>query len=85
LVTFAASTGSEVAAELDSYHHGAFTEALIEGLLQAKATSHDGVIETHQLGSWVIERVRELTDGKQHAIYSQPPELPSFPRFRVQS
>ena len=70
--------------EKKEWNHGAFTKALIEGL-SGKADGigerRDGVIYVHELGSWVIERVKELTRGEQHVIYAQPPDLPSFPLF----
>ena len=40
-------------------------------------------IETKELGSWIIDRVKELTKGEQHATHAQPPELPSFPLVQV--
>jgi uncharacterized caspase-like protein len=84
MVTFAASTGSQVSVELDNFRHGAFTEALYEGLGQAKADlNHDGLIETEELGTWLSQRVRELTDGKQAVVYEPTPGMPSFPIFRV--
>jgi uncharacterized caspase-like protein len=85
-VIFAASTSTEVSIEKEEWGHGAFTKALIEGL-SGKADGyggkHDRVLDTKELGSWIIDRVKELTEGEQHAIHSQPPELPSFPLFTL--
>lgn len=84
LVTFAASSGPETSVELDSFQHGAFTQALLEGLVGKKADlNHDGVIETNELGTWLSQRIRELTGGKQHADYEPMPGIPSFPLFQV--
>jgi uncharacterized caspase-like protein len=81
VVTFAASTGIEASVERDEWQHGAFTKALLEGL-EGRADGYggkkDGVIETKELGAWVIDRVKELTGGEQHAQYLPPPDLPPF-------
>jgi WD40 repeat protein len=83
LVTFASSEGSEDSWELDKFMHGAFTEALIEGLNERKADlDGDGVIDSLELGNWIEKRVRELTDKKQHAVYLPAPGASSFPLFR---
>jgi hypothetical protein len=86
LVTFAASTGRQMSIEKREWGHGAFTKALLEGL-SGKADGYggrpDGYIDTKELGSWIIDRVRELTAKEQHAIHTQPPELPSFPLYVV--
>lgn len=83
LVTFASSEGAEDSQELDTFMHGAFTQALIEGLNQRKADLNgDGVIETQELGTWIVQRVRELTGGKQHAVYQPAPGASSFALFR---
>jgi WD40 repeat protein len=84
LVTFAASSGVEDSVEMDQYRHGAFTQAVLEGLAQGKADlNHDKVIETDELGTWITGRVRDLTSGKQHAIHDHTPGVPSFPMFRL--
>lgn len=81
LVTFTASKGTQPAFELKSKGHGAFTQALLEGLA-GKADGYggkeDGKIETKELGSWVIDRVKALTDDQQIARF-----LPSADRDPV--
>jgi len=84
LVTFAASTGNEVSVEREEWGHGAFTKALIEGLTSKGSIAQDGVIDTYELGNFIKDRVSDLTDGAQHAIFSQPPDLPAFPLYAVQ-
>ena len=82
LVTFAASTGNEVSVEDALWKQGAFTKAVIEGLkgqADGYGGKRDGMVETKELGAWVIDQVKELTKGDQHAIHSQPPDLPHFP------
>jgi uncharacterized caspase-like protein len=84
LVTFASSESNEDSQELDGFKHGAFTQALIEGMNDWKADLNgDGVIETQELGTWIVQRVRELTGGKQHAVYQiGPGASSSFALFR---
>lgn len=61
-------------------------QVLSEGLA-GKADGYggpaDGVIETKELGAYIIDRVKTLTRGEQHATHAQPAELPSFPFVRV--
>jgi WD40 repeat protein len=80
LIIFTASTGREISVEKPEWGHGALTEALLEGL-SGKAKSSNNTINTQELGSWVINRVKELTGGEQHATYSSSGGLPSFPLF----
>jgi len=84
LVTFAASTGNEVSVEREEWGHGAFAKALIEGLTSTGPIAKDGVIDTYELGNFIKDKVSELTGGAQHAIFSQPPDLPAFPLYAVQ-
>lgn len=86
LVIFSAATGREVSVERREWGHGAFTKALLEGLAgQADGYGGvpDGSIETKELGSWIIDRVKVLTKGEQHATHTQPPGLPSFPLVQL--
>ena len=87
LVTLAASTGKQISREKPEWGHGAFTKAVLEGLLQGKADGYggqpNGYIETKELGAWVIDRVKVLTDKEQDATHNQPPELPPFPLYQV--
>jgi WD40 repeat protein len=86
IVTFASSTGRQLSQENDSWHNGAFTKALIEGLPAAgragKADlANKGVVTTATLDFWLSERVRELTGGAQSPVMSRPPTIPDFPLF----
>ena len=88
LITFTAATGREVSVEKPEWGHGAFTKALLDGLA-GKAAGNSGdndghIITTHKLGSWIIDEVKALTKGEQHATYSSPAGLPPFPVFLLQ-
>jgi hypothetical protein len=86
VVTYASSTGRQLSQENDSWHNGAFTKALIEGLPAAgrkgKADiTNKGVITTATLDFWLSERVKELTGGSQSPVMSRPQTIPDFPLF----
>ena len=84
LVTFAASTGQELSVEDPKWGHGAFTKALLEGFAGRADANADDVVETEELGYWVVQRVKELTGGRQHALYMPSADLPSFPIFALE-
>jgi hypothetical protein len=86
VVTYASSTGRQLSQENDSWHNGAFTKALIEGLPAAgrkgKADiTNKGFITTAALDLWLAERVKELTGGAQSPVMSRPQTIPDFPLF----
>jgi uncharacterized caspase-like protein len=84
VITFAAATDEEASVERPEWGHGAFTQALLEGLQGKADLNGDGVVETAELSTWIVQRVRELTGGSQHAIVSpSPADLPSFALCRV--
>ena len=69
-VVFASSLGDQVSFELDELKHGAFTQALIEGIAQGKAdldagAGRDGVINVEELLTYLRARVPQLTGGAQ--------------------
>jgi hypothetical protein len=79
LVVFAASTGREFAYEQDGWNNGAFSKALIEGLTGKADLSGKGVITVNALEYWLAERVKTLTDGKQHPTTAKPETIRDFP------
>jgi WD40 repeat protein len=79
LVVFAASTGREFAYEQDGWNNGAFSKALIEGLSGKADLSGNGVITVNALEYWLAERVKTLTDGKQHPTTAKPETIRDFP------
>jgi len=87
LVTFTASSGAELSVERDEWRHGAFTQALLEGLA-GKADGlaggkKDGQIDTLELGNWLARRVSELTGDAQHANFDSGGS-PPFPLFQAE-
>ena len=81
LVVFAASTGTELANEDAKWdRHGAFAKALIEAIGEGKAAIDPRKpITTDILDLFRSERVKQLTEGKQHPVMHRPALVPDFP------
>lgn len=84
VVFFAASSSDELSLELDKLQHGAFTYALLEGLKgNADLPPTNRFIYIDELGLWVRQQVKKLTNNHQEAIYNEPPNLKPFPIFAL--
>lgn len=84
VVVMAASTARERSIERREWGHGAFTKAIIEGLKQRQADLNgDGIVYVTELHTYVCERVKELTNGKQHPTTQRPPGISRFPIFQL--
>ena len=59
--------------------HGAFTQALLDGLAGAADKDQDGTIQLSELGSFVADRVPQLTQDRQHATFHLPCWSGRFP------
>ena len=60
------SAGKEYSLESDEWKNGVFTYALREGLVRMKAdANHDKSITVSELKTYLFDRVKELTGGKQ--------------------
>jgi len=80
VIAFASSTGREVSVERPEWQNGAFTKALVEALAEGRADLlRNGTITVSQLDAFVVNRVKELTDGLQHPVMTRPPTVPDFP------
>ena len=78
-VVFAAATGSEYALEKPDWNNGAFTKALVEGIDGQADYGHTGRITINMLSLYVSERVKTLTDGRQHPTENKPATVRDFP------
>ena len=79
LIVFSSSQGRELSGESAKFAHGDFTEALIEGVDLGKADLlHKGVITVSCLDAWIADRVKQLTEGRQHPVMSRPSTVPDF-------
>ena len=66
-IVFSSSSGSERSFELRSLRNGAFTKAILRGLLSDAADAdHDGMVSVRELRAYVSATVPQLTDGRQH-------------------
>jgi WD40 repeat protein len=79
VVAFASSTGREVSLERSEWGNGAFTKALVEGLDGKADLLHNGSITLSELDAYVVNRVKQLTDGQQHAVMSRPSTVSDYP------
>jgi WD40 repeat protein len=70
-IFFGSSAPGELSFEFDNLRHGAFTAALIEGLLGKAEHNPDGEIDTFDLQAWLRKRVPQLTERRQTPIKHQ--------------
>jgi WD40 repeat protein len=80
VMMFAASTSDELSVEREEWKHGAFTQALLEGLA-GKADGIDGApkdgrVDSFELSVWLHRRVAELTGKQQNANFEPGGEVP---------
>jgi uncharacterized caspase-like protein len=79
LITFAASQGSELSQGIPAWGHGAFSLALIEGIGESRADLlHTGTVTVSAPDAYIAERVKTLTEGRQHPVMSRPSTVPDF-------
>lgn len=83
-VTFTSSTGKEYSLENKEWQHGAFTKALLEGFSGKAVVPGTKKITVKSLDAFVSERVKVLTNGKQHPTSVVPPNVPDFPIAVIQ-
>ena len=79
LVMFSSSTGRELSVESDQWKNGAFTKAILEGFQGKADYNRDQAISIAELEVWISDRVKELTDKKQHPVARRPDTVPNFP------
>jgi hypothetical protein len=64
---------------IDLAGHGAFAQAVLDGLQGAADTDLDGTVQLKELGKFVESRVPQLTQDREHATYHQPALVRTFP------
>ena len=79
IVVFASSTGRQVSVESADLGNGAFTKAVVEGMLGRANLLGDGFITTSSLDYYVARRVAQITEQQQTPVMERPPEEPDFP------
>ncbi|MGD8570267.1 MAG: caspase family protein [Gammaproteobacteria bacterium] len=79
VVVFASSTGKQYSLENPSWHNGAFTKALVEGLSGKADLFNNNRITINTLDAYIANRVKELTHNKQTPTTSKPATIQDFP------
>lgn len=79
VVVFASSTGRQYSLEDPQWENGAFTKAVVEGLMGKADLLGRGKITVNMLDAFIAERVKELTKGKQTPVTTKPVTVPDFP------
>jgi hypothetical protein len=78
-VVLAAASGRHIAIESPDWGGGAFTTALVAGLEGGADLNGDDVISLKELDFFVSDRVKEMTEGRQHTVSGWPTTLSDFP------
>jgi WD40 repeat protein len=79
VIVMCSAMGREFSLESPKIQHGYFTLALVEGLSGKADYNHDGVVQFNELDLYVTDRVKELSQGKQHPVTARPTSIRSFP------
>jgi hypothetical protein len=72
IMTFASSTGHQRSYERTEWGNGAFTKAVVEGLMGKADVFQNGYVTTTQLDAYVSDRVPKLTSGQQTPAIGRP-------------
>ncbi len=85
VVMFASSGGNELSLERSDWSNGAFTEALLAGVMGGADYEKDGSISTAELNLWLSTQVKKLTANRQNAVMLKPDTVPDFSIARIPS
>jgi hypothetical protein len=77
-IVFSAATGDQTARESAKWNNGAFTKAVVEGLVGKADPGATGFVTVAGLESYVSERVRELTAERQTPAIAKPAATVDF-------
>ena len=84
VIAFASSTGRERSLELDQFQHGALTHALLEGIRGEADYTKDFFIAISELETYLADRVKALTKGKQKPVTAKPEKIENYRVIRIQ-
>ena len=59
-----------------------FTLAVTEGLSGKADANNDGLVYSTELDAYVSQRVKDLSNGRQHPVTAKPGTIRSFPLAR---
>ncbi len=79
VVVMASSMGREFSLESPDNKSGMFTLALCEGLNGDADLNRDDHVYFHELDVYVSDRVKELSNGRQHPATARPTTIRPFP------
>ena len=77
-VVFTSSTGQQFSLENPEWNNGAFTKALVEGLLGKAELFNTKSIFYKTLDAYIAQRVKVLTNGRQSPTTIIPQSMPDF-------
>jgi uncharacterized caspase-like protein len=84
VIVIASSTGGERSLELDLFQHGAFTQALLEGIDGAADFTEDFFIAVSELETYLADRVKALTQGRQKPVTAKRAAVENYRVVYVQ-
>jgi WD40 repeat protein len=79
VIVMCSAMGREFALESPTVEHGFFTLALVEGLNGKADYNLDSLIHLNEIDLYVTDRVKVLSEGKQHPVTARPTSIRSFP------
>lgn len=79
VIVLSATSGHQTAQERDEWGHGAFTKALLETLRGDANYNSDRALTVAEIRTYISQRVKTLTDGKQTPAVVIPKNVPDFP------
>ena len=82
VVVMCSSLGQEYSLEGPEQRAGFFTRGLVDGLAGPADLNEDGVIYLNELQEYAVERVKSLSEDKQHPVMGRPSTLRPFPLAR---
>ena len=83
-IVFCSSSGRPYSIENERWGNGAFAMALIEGLSGKADYLGTKRVTVNQLDLYVLERVKELTGGRQTPVTAKPQTIRDFPIVLIQ-
>jgi WD40 repeat protein len=78
-IVMCSSMGSEFSMESDEHQQGYFTLALNEALAGKADYNRDGFVYLTEVDAYLADRIKVLTQGKQHPVTAKPATIRSFP------
>lgn len=79
VIVMCSAMGREFALESPTVKHGYFTMAIVEGLQGKADYNQDNVVHLNELDLYVTDRVKVLSNGRQHPVTARPTSIRSFP------